>query len=75
MTTTTESQTIRSTDVVREITAVYGWCPVTARQFHNRILDGRVAAVRGPDGKFIVDRSNLPDIAEDLGVITKGAPV
>lgn len=68
MTTTAERQTIRASDAVRELTALYGPSPVTARQFHNRILDGRVRATRGLDGKFTIDRSDLPAIAETLGL-------
>ena len=64
MTTTGEPRTIRASDAVRELTRLYGPNRMTARRFHTLILDGRVPAVRGADGKFIIDRADLPAIAE-----------
>jgi hypothetical protein len=64
----TESQTIRGTDVVRELVRMYGSCPVGERRFHTMILDGRIPASRGINGRFEIDCADLPVIAEILGI-------
>jgi hypothetical protein len=62
------TDTIRSSDAVRELTRLYGPAPLSARSFHNMILNAKIPAVRGADGKFTIARSDLPAIAETIGL-------
>jgi hypothetical protein len=67
----TESDTIRSSDAVRELSATHGPSRITARRFHTMILDAKIPAVRGVDGRFVINRSDLPAIAEICGMTAK----
>lgn len=62
------AERLQSSDLAREITALHGYCPASARRVHTLILDGKLPAVRGSNGRFTVLRSDLPVIAEILGV-------
>lgn len=67
------TSTIRSSDLVRELTAAFGSCPVTARKAHELVLDGRIPATRGTNGRFDINRSDLPAIAEIVGITERAA--
>jgi hypothetical protein len=62
------TEKIRASDVVRELVLMFGECPKTQRQMHSLILDGVIPATRGPNGRFEIDRPNLPAIGKIVGL-------
>lgn len=59
--------TIKLTDVPRRIRKDFGKI-VPYRKLHGRILDGAVPAERDASGRWEILLTDLPAIAEDLGV-------
>jgi hypothetical protein len=72
----TEDDQIRASDVIRELKEQHGrQPPATSRQIHTMILDGRIAATRGSNGRLWVARSTLPTIAEIIGMTSKSSTI
>ena len=61
------AKTFPISDVPRELKAKYGKT-VSYRKVYNGVIDGRLPAKRGDNGRWLMAEADLPAIAEALGL-------
>jgi hypothetical protein len=61
-------KTIGLTDLPRELKTFTGGKTLSYRMLYQKVLNGALPAGRSSGGRWIIDRDDLPKIAETLGL-------